>query len=86
MLPTPQRREMFGIAGHSYVACIEFGKDRVRARSIVTFGQSGDPKSPHFFDQAELYSKRQYKEAWFDWDDIVKNTKAKYHPGEKVIH
>jgi len=81
--PSPAKRQLYGVAGHSYIACIEFGKEKVEARSIVTFGQSGKPDSPHFFDQAALYSARQYKPAWFQWDDVVAHTKAKYHPGEK---
>lgn len=82
--PTPLRREMYGLAGHSYVACIEFAKAGPVARSILVFGESGDPDSKHFFDQAELYSKRELKPAWFEWDEVVANTKAKYRPGQEV--
>lgn len=82
LFPTPARREMYGVAGHSYVSCIEFGKDEVQARSIVPFGQSGDPESPHFFDQAELFSSRKFKPAWFDWDDVLAHAQVSYHPGE----
>lgn len=81
--PTPQRKALYGVAGHSYFSCIEFGKDKIKVRSLVPFGQSADPASPHFFDQAAMYSKGEMKQAWFDWDDVLANAKEKYHPGEK---
>lgn len=81
--PTPERRALFGVAGHSYFACVEFKKDQPVTRSLVPFGQSADPNSPHYFDQAEMYSRREMKPAWFDWEDVEANTKEKYHPGER---
>jgi hypothetical protein len=34
-------------------------------------------------DQAELYSKRQFKPAWFDWSEVLAHAKQSYHPGEE---
>jgi penicillin amidase len=82
--PTPQRRALYGVAGHSYFSCIEFGKNALKARSLVPFGQSADPASPHFFDQAEMFSNGRMKEAWFDWDDVLANAKETYHPGRRA--
>ena len=48
----------------------------------MPYGASGDPKSPHFFDQAELLSKKQMKDNPIYWDDVVAAAKRKYHPGE----
>lgn len=79
----PVRSQQFGLAGHSYVACIEFGKNAVVGRSILVFGESGDPASPHFFDQAQLYSKGKLKNAWFSDREVSANAKRTYHPGEK---
>ena len=36
------------MAGHSFVSVVDFGP-KVEARSILVFGESADPKSPHYF-------------------------------------
>lgn len=79
----PNRMKQYGVVGASFMSVVEFGKKKVKAGSYLHYGQSGDPNSPHFFDQAELFSNKQFKTAWFDWDDVERNTKKKYHPGEE---
>src|SRR5690606_19031768 len=44
----------YGVSGNSFVACVEFGK-KIRAKSVITGGQSFDPASKHFNDQAEMF-------------------------------
>ena len=79
----PFNNKQFGIAGHSYVACLEFSKDGVEAKTINTFGTSGgNRQSKHFADQATLFSQGKMKESWFDWNDVLKNATRSYHPGE----
>jgi acyl-homoserine lactone acylase PvdQ len=80
--PEKNQKRRYGYLGNSYVAVIEFGP-RVKARSVLVGGQSADPKSPHFFDQAELYSKRQFKPAWFRLSDIKSHVESVYHPGAR---
>jgi hypothetical protein len=64
------------------MAVIEFRRDGVKAASYLHYGQSHDPTSPHFFDQAKLLSERRFKPAWLAWDDVVAHTVVSYHPGE----
>ncbi len=48
--------------------------DGVDSYSLVAWGQSADPESPHHTDQAEkLYSQRKFKPTWFRKDDLLKN-------------
>ena len=77
----PDSMQQYGQHGHSFVSVIEFS-DPVDARSVMAFGQSRDPQSPHFEDQATLYSRRQFKSSWFAEADVLQHSQRSYHPGE----
>ena len=78
--PTPTKK-IYGTKGNSFEAVVEFGP-RLKAKSILAGGESSDPASPHFADQAELYAKGQFKDVLFYREDIEKHVERKYHPGE----
>jgi len=78
--PAAGQKRNYGAVGNTYVAVVEFGR-KVTARSLLVMGQSADPKSPHYFDQAKLYSEGKFKDAWFDTAAVKRNTKKIYRPG-----
>jgi len=74
-------KRIYGDRGNSFVAVVEFGP-RVRAKSILAGGESGDPRSPHFADQAALYSRGEFKDVLYYKQDIEQHLERRYHPGE----
>jgi acyl-homoserine lactone acylase PvdQ len=79
----PGTKKMYGTTGNSFVAVVEFG-DRVRARAITAGGQSGDPASTHFNDQAERYSTGDLREVYFYPEQIAAHTERTYSPGQQA--
>ena len=75
----PGKKRRYGTHGNSYVSVVEFAP-RVRSRSILFFGQSGDPESPHYFDQAVPYGLKRFKPAWFHREDVLANAERTYKP------
>jgi len=79
---TLEHKKQYGVVGGSFIGVYEFG-DKIRSATLLQFGQSADPESPHFMDQAALYSQQQFKPAWFYWDDVLAHAKRSYHPGSE---
>ncbi len=74
-------KKIYGTRGNSFAAVVEFG-DKVKAKTILAGGQSGDPKSPHFDDQTERYIDMEWKEAAYYKEDVLKRAQNTYRPGE----
>jgi acyl-homoserine lactone acylase PvdQ len=77
----PGTKRRYGNVGNSFVAVVEFGP-RVVARSVVTGGSASRPDSPHFTDQAPLYTQGQFKDVWFYPEDVARHVERSYQPGE----
>ncbi len=78
---TPELKRRYGDNGNSFVAAIEFGP-RIHARAVTAGGESGDPASKHFDDQAERYTTGNLREVYFYPDQLKGHTERAYHPGE----
>jgi len=79
--PKPGTRKWYGTSGNSFVAVVEFGP-RVRARAVTAGGESGDPKSPHFNDQAQLYASGDLRAVYFHPDELKGHVERAYRPGQ----
>lgn len=79
---TNKTKKIYGTRGNSFVAAVEFG-DKVKAKTILAGGQSGDPNSPHFNDQTQMYIDAQFKDVLYYKEDVLKKAEKTYHPGEK---
>ncbi len=73
-------RKIYGTSGNSFVAVVEFG-DSVRAKAVTAGGESGDPESPHFNDQAKRYSTGDLRDVYFYPSQLKGHTERVYHPG-----
>ncbi len=74
-------KRIYGTYGNSFVAVVEFG-DSVRARAVTAGGESGDPRSAHFNDQAARYASGDLREVYFYPAQLTGHTERVYHPGE----
>ncbi|MGH8853813.1 MAG: penicillin acylase family protein, partial [Telluria sp.] len=82
MVAKQKTRRIYGDRGNSFVAVVEFGP-KVRAKSILAGGNSNNPASKHFADQAAMYSRGEFKDVLFYKDDIEKHLERKYRPGQR---
>jgi acyl-homoserine-lactone acylase len=78
----PGTKKMYGTSGNSFVAVVEFGADAVHARAVTAGGESGDPASKHFDDQAERYTTGNLREVYFYPPQLKGHTERTYHPGQ----
>ncbi len=78
--PTLATKKWYGTSGNSFVAVVEFGKT-VRAKAVTAGGESGDPKSKHFNDQAERYATGNLREVYFYPSQLKGHIERKYTPG-----
>ncbi|MEQ1606725.1 MAG: penicillin acylase family protein [Pyrinomonadaceae bacterium] len=73
-------KKWYGTSGNSFVAVVEFGKT-VRAKAVTAGGESGDPRSTHFNDQAERYSTGNLREVYFYPSQLKGRIQKQYSPG-----
>lgn len=79
--PYPNTKKWYGTSGNSFVAVVEFGP-QVRARAVTAGGESGNPRSKHFNDQAERYATGNFREVYFYKRQLEGHVEREYHPGQ----
>jgi acyl-homoserine-lactone acylase len=66
--------------GESYIGLVRFTPNKTYFESVISFGNSRRPESPHYTDQMELYSNFETKTMSFDRLDVMKTAKRVYAP------
>ena len=74
-------KKIYGYRGNSFVAVVEFG-DRLKAKTLLAGGQSGDPDSPHFVDQVDRYIAHDFKDVPFYREEVEARAVRTYKPGQ----
>jgi acyl-homoserine-lactone acylase len=60
--------------GNSYLQVVAYGPDGLDASTLVTYGLSTDPASPHYDDYTRLYANKEWLRAAFTEAEIAADT------------
>jgi penicillin amidase len=77
-------RMRYAVGGTRWIHAAELARN-MQSRTVVTFGQSADPASPHGFDQAPLFTQGRLKNAWFNRAEIMANARRVYQPAAAAV-
>jgi acyl-homoserine-lactone acylase len=66
-------------SGDAWVLAVEFSKP-VQAFSVLAYGQTTNPQSPHSTDQIRLFANHSYKKVWFSEGEIKAHLERSYRP------
>jgi acyl-homoserine-lactone acylase len=69
-------------SGDAWVLLVHFARP-VQAWSVLAYGQSGDPGSPHTRDQIRVFANRDLRPAWFTEAEIAAHLERSYRPGRE---
>ncbi len=72
-------KKIYTSVGNSFVAAVEFGPS-VHAKAILSGGESGDRGSPHFTDQAQMFTQGIFRDVLFYREDVAAHAERTYHP------
>jgi acyl-homoserine lactone acylase PvdQ len=78
--PYKGSKKIYGTSGNSFVAVVEFGP-KVRAIAVTAGGESGNPASKHFNDQAQRYATGNLRPVYFYPSQLKGHTERIYQPG-----
>ena len=59
---------------------VQFGEGLPVIETVLPYGISNDPASPHFTDQMSLYASQNRKKMSLKKEVIYKNASKIYHP------
>ncbi|MBT6567304.1 MAG: acylase [Flavobacteriales bacterium] len=68
------------IAGESYIGLIKFTPEGPEIESVISYGSSDRPDSPHYNDQMDLYAAKKTKKMTLDKAKVYATAVKIYHP------
>ena len=68
--------------GDGWIIAVEFGEEP-RAYSVLAYGQSPNPESPYYADQAAMFAANRMKPVRWSEEEIVRAAVRRYRPGEE---
>jgi acyl-homoserine-lactone acylase len=71
--------KIYGSVGNSFIAAVDFGPT-IHAKALMSGGESGDPTSPHFTDQALMFSQGRFRDVLFYPEDVRAHSERSYQP------
>lgn len=66
--------------GESYIGLVRFTPNKTYYESVISFGNSRRPESPHYTDQMDLYAKFKTKTMSFERAEVEKTALKTYAP------
>ena len=75
---------MVGNSGDTHMQFVEWDKDgRMQAEAVHQYGNAtGDPRSPHYSDQAQLFADEKTRPVWLTEEEIKQHLQREYRPGD----
>jgi len=72
-------KKIYGSVGNSFIAAVDFGPT-IHAKALMSGGESGDPASPHFTDQALMFSQGRFRDVLFYPEEVRAHAERSYQP------
>jgi acyl-homoserine-lactone acylase len=66
--------------GESYIGLVRFTPTKTYYESVISYGNSRRPESPHYADQMELYVNFKTKTMSFDRTEVLSSALERYAP------
>jgi len=73
---TDDKNTFRGAFGDTFVLVVEMGEN-VRAKGLLSYGNSSNPDNPHYGDQLKHFSKNELRDIWIDRTDQETNLELK---------
>ena len=68
------------VSGESYIMLIKYSDCGPEIETVIPYGSSSNPNSPHYTDQMQMYTEKKLKKMSLDKDEILSRAVRIYSP------